>query len=110
MREQVVEVFRSFCYILWQGKLVIEVKERKISLINFLFLKSRLLPIDEESGQNTQTRRHFPIDHFYNLQFITSRALRISFNVTLLELIKMTYLESFDILPVFMFHRSLPIL
>lgn len=54
MREQVVEVFRSFCYILWQGKLVIEVKERKISLINFLFLKSRLLPIAEESGQNTK--------------------------------------------------------
>ena len=54
MREQVVDVFRSFCYILWQGKLVIEVKERKISLINFLFLKSRLLPIAEESGQNTK--------------------------------------------------------
>ena len=99
--------FCSFCYIFWQGKLVIEVEERKISLINFLFLKSRLLPIDEETGQNTQTR-HFPIDHFYNLQFITSRALRASFDVTLFELIKMTYLESYDILPVLMFHRSLP--
>ena len=62
-----------------QGKFVIEVGERKVSLINFLFLKSRLLPIDEETGQNTQTR-HFPIDHFYiNFQFITSRALKVSF-------------------------------
>ena len=79
MREQVVDVFCSFCDNFWQEKLVIEVEERKISLINFLFLKSRLLPIDEETRQNTQTR-HFPIDHFYiNFQFITSRALKVSF-------------------------------
>ena len=93
---------------LFAKEVVIEVEERKISLINFLFLKSRLLPIDEETGQNTQTW-HFPINHFYNLQFITSRALRVSFDLTLFELIKIKYFVSFDILPVLIIHRSLPI-
>ena len=87
----------SFCDNFWQEKLVIEVEEKKISLINFLFLKSRLLPIDEETRQNTQTR-HFPNDHLnINFQCKTLRALKISFDVTPVGLIQMTYLESNDI-------------